>query len=174
MKKRVAALGALALATACSQHIEFASNPAGAHLWINGQDMGVTPARGDFSYTAFSTYEVILAKDGYETYRGNLGLDVKAAHLVFGIICCWPALLFMQGPLGQYQFQLTPVGGAWVPPPTNQPQAAPTWQPAPEPTSAWHPQPESPATARPSQQTPTPLPGATPTPADPWDFGDPK
>src|SRR4051812_42862446 len=153
MKKRIAALGALAFATACSQHIEFASNPPGAHLWINGQDMGVTPTRGDFSYTAFSTYEVILAKDGYETYRSNLGLDVKAPQLIIGIICCLPALLFMQGPRSNYQFQLTPTGGAWVPPPANQPQGAP---PAPAPTSVWHPQPESATTARPAQQTPTP------------------
>ena len=186
MKKRKGALLAALALTACTKHVEFDSIPRGAHVWVNGQDLGVTPTRGDFSYTAFSNFEVILAKDGYEQYRGHLAEDVEVGKLIIGIVCCWPALLWVQGPIDHQMFSLIPLGGAWQAPPTgpapqNAPQTAPTWQPGPDatpaPTAVWHPQPDGAATSRPAQQTPTPPPApakATPTPADPWDFGDPK
>ena len=113
-KRAAAAVVALALTTACAQHVEFVSNPPGAHLWINGQDLGLTPARGTFSYTAFSNFEVILEKEGYATYRGSLPTDVKVGHLVFGLLCCWPALIWMQGPVDHYQFIMSPVAGGMM------------------------------------------------------------
>ena len=54
------------LATGCvHRRLTINSNPAGALVRIDGQDIGYTPASID--YTFYGTREVQLVKDGYET-----------------------------------------------------------------------------------------------------------
>lgn len=42
-----------------------ATNPPGARVLVDGQDVGLTPVSADFTY--YGTRQITLIKDGYET-----------------------------------------------------------------------------------------------------------
>lgn len=44
------------------------SRPAGAIVYLNGQEVGATPLTREFTW--YGTYEVVLRKSGYETFKG--------------------------------------------------------------------------------------------------------
>ena len=105
-----AGVTAITLLSGCTRHVTINSNPQGARVWVNGQEIGVTPAHTQMDYTAFTTYEVVLQKEGYEVCRSGLQSEVILPNLVFGVLCCWPALLWMQGPIANQTYLLTPAG----------------------------------------------------------------
>lgn len=113
--RAIAAVTAITLMGAglggCTRHVTINSNPQGARVWVNGQEIGVTPAHTQMDYTAFTTYEVVLQKEGYEVCRSGLQSEVILPNLLFGVVCCWPALLWMQGPVTNQTFLLTPATG---------------------------------------------------------------
>ncbi len=56
------------LATGCAEHrILITSEPAGAKVALDGQDKGITPLSVPFTF--YGKREVIVEKDGYQTYK---------------------------------------------------------------------------------------------------------
>jgi hypothetical protein len=75
---RVLLAGLVALALAgCStkRELVIASEPAGARVWVNGEDKGRTPARIPFVY--YGTFDVRLEKEGYEAWAGEVPVKEK-------------------------------------------------------------------------------------------------
>jgi len=71
------ALAALVLGAAvggCARRtIEVTSEPSGALVWINDQEVGRTPLETDFKF--FGTYDVRLALEGYESVSMPAAVD---------------------------------------------------------------------------------------------------
>ena len=63
----VIALATLTLTGCVERLITVTSNPPGAIVWLNGQEIGATPATVPFTW--YGTYEVLLRRQGYRTIR---------------------------------------------------------------------------------------------------------
>jgi hypothetical protein len=59
-----AALLATTLTGCVERQIRVTSQPAGARVWLNDQEIGVTPCEADFTF--YGGYDVRLEKPGYE------------------------------------------------------------------------------------------------------------
>ena len=57
----------LAAAAACSGSLTVKSDPPGALVYLNGEEVGRTPMTRDFTW--YGTYDVELRKEGYETLK---------------------------------------------------------------------------------------------------------
>ena len=53
--------------------LDITSEPSGALVYLNGEEVGRTPMRYDFMW--YSDYDVTLRKDGYETLKTHQKLD---------------------------------------------------------------------------------------------------
>lgn len=60
-------LTALALTGCVERRIEITSEPSGALVWLNDQQIGRTPAQAEFTY--HGVYDIRLELDGYEPLR---------------------------------------------------------------------------------------------------------
>jgi len=58
------ALGCASLTGCVERRISITSDPSGARVWLNDQEVGETPVEVDFTW--FGVYDVRLKKDGYE------------------------------------------------------------------------------------------------------------
>src|SRR5690242_6500605 len=114
MRSAVAVALVVSIAAAgCAEHITFHSNPEGAEVWLNGRDLGRTPTAAEVEYDAFTHYEVVLQKDGLQTYRAALAEQINNAALlgtIAGVFCfpCLISLIWIQQPMQEYTFTLTP------------------------------------------------------------------
>lgn len=54
------------LTSACAQQAAFISTPPGALVFIDGQEIGVTPCAFDYKTSKNSSHEVTIAKQGYD------------------------------------------------------------------------------------------------------------
>jgi hypothetical protein len=58
----------------CAQRtLDITSEPSGALVYLNGEEVGRTPMRYDFTW--YSDYDVTLRKEGYETLKTYRKLD---------------------------------------------------------------------------------------------------
>ena len=58
----------------CAQRtVDITSQPSGALVYLNGEEIGRTPLRYDFTW--YSDYDVILRKDGYESLKTHHKID---------------------------------------------------------------------------------------------------
>src|SRR5689334_927202 len=67
MSRRVCGLTFALLLIGCSRierQIEVTSDPPGALVWANDQEIGRTPLARDFTW--YGTYDVVVRKDGYQ------------------------------------------------------------------------------------------------------------
>jgi len=72
--RRLVSLLALSLLAGCAQRtVDITSDPSGALVYLNGEEIGRTPLRYDFTW--YSDYDVILRKDGYETLKTHHKID---------------------------------------------------------------------------------------------------
>jgi hypothetical protein len=62
-----ACLCALLLPACAARTLEITSDPPGATVYVNDQEIGRTPVKA--SFTHYGTYDVLLFKDGYEPLR---------------------------------------------------------------------------------------------------------
>jgi hypothetical protein len=119
MKRQIALLCAAATLSACTETVVIRSNPPGARAFLNGHELGLTPATTTLDYTAFSSYQLRLEKEGYLPYDGRLSTEVNIGSLIIGVVVCWPALLWVVQPSPDQSFDLTPAAGmAGAPAPT--------------------------------------------------------
>ena len=58
----------------CAQRtVDITSQPSGALVYLNGEEIGRTPLRYDFTW--YSDYDVILRKEGYETLKTHRNIS---------------------------------------------------------------------------------------------------
>ncbi len=139
-------------AVGCARHsVSITSEPSGALVFVNGNEVGRTPMKYDFD--SYGDFDVILRKEGYETLKTHK--DIKTP--LYG----YPPLDLGAEAFGvkdhfEWRFDLTPVSGQIADPaelinraqalkedlqtskytrspatmPTTQPQTQPTGQPA--------------------------------------------
>jgi len=75
------AAGALLSSAGCVERtMTFQTNPSGAVVTLNGKEFGRTPVTKDFLW--YGTYDVVVRKDGYHTYRGALHVVAPAYQWV--------------------------------------------------------------------------------------------
>jgi hypothetical protein len=51
--------------SACAQQAAFVSNPPGAQVFIDGEEIGVTPCAFDYKLSQTESHEVKITKQGY-------------------------------------------------------------------------------------------------------------
>jgi hypothetical protein len=61
-----------AVAGCAQRSLTINSEPSGALVYLNGEEIGRTPVKYDFTW--YSDYDVVLRKDGYETLKTHRGL----------------------------------------------------------------------------------------------------
>jgi uncharacterized protein YceK len=75
-----------------TNQVSFSSEPAGATVMIEGQNMGVTPTR--FYLDTRHTYMVQFTKDGYQTATTMITHSVGAGWVVLDILFgFWPLVV---------------------------------------------------------------------------------
>jgi len=52
--------------SACAQQAAFVSTPPGAQVFIDGEEIGVTPCAYDYKLSNNAQHDVTIAKDGFE------------------------------------------------------------------------------------------------------------
>ena len=52
--------------SACAQQAAFVSTPPGAQVFIDGQEIGVTPCAFDYKLSNNAQHDVTIAKEGFE------------------------------------------------------------------------------------------------------------
>lgn len=70
MKRILAALALLCVLSlnGCVERlITITTEPPGAMVWLNGEEVGATPVTTSFTW--YGAYDVVIRKDGYETLK---------------------------------------------------------------------------------------------------------
>ena len=88
----------VALSAACKRAVLIDSEPTGAVVRVNGQPRGTTHFRTQLEYTAFSSFEISLEKEGYRPATARLPMELDAGALICGATGCLPLLLWVQQP----------------------------------------------------------------------------
>ena len=73
MRRLLFLLSAFVLAGCAQRTVDITSEPSGALVYLNGEEVGRTPMRYDFMW--YSDYDVALRKEGYETVKTNRKLE---------------------------------------------------------------------------------------------------
>jgi hypothetical protein len=79
MRLFLVAISLLLLAGCAQRTLDITSDPPGALLYLNGEEIGRTPLRYDFTW--YSDYDVVLRKDGYETLKTHHKIDAPLLFL---------------------------------------------------------------------------------------------
>jgi hypothetical protein len=88
----------------CAQRtLTINSEPSGALVYLNGDEVGRTPLKYDFNF--YGDYDVVLRKDGYETLKTHQNLTAP--------IYMWPPIDLFSEALGvkdkrQWNFAMSP------------------------------------------------------------------
>ena len=115
MFRKFIAITLLALLTsACaSQQAAFVSTPPGAQVFINGQEIGVTPCAFDYKSSKETSHEVTIAKNGYEpvsfvVVTDEVDTDARNRWMVAGAVWSplWLGTLFTKKLKDSYDFAL--------------------------------------------------------------------
>jgi len=61
--------------SACAQQAAFVSTPPGAQVFIDGQEIGVTPCAFDYNLSKNDSHEVTISKQGYDQVNFTVVTD---------------------------------------------------------------------------------------------------
>jgi hypothetical protein len=75
LKKVVAVLILGFFTSACANQALILSEPAGAQVYVDGQSIGQTPCKYEYSNSAGTSYAVTVEKPGYEAIQYRLEAD---------------------------------------------------------------------------------------------------
>lgn len=105
-----AALLLLAMFSSCvsSTRVNFNTDVDGASVYVDGEEIGTTPAQIKLSNAIWENPDVVIKKDGYKDLYTDLNKEVKGVNLVCGLLLWWPSLLFVYGPKKSQHYMLTP------------------------------------------------------------------
>lgn len=109
--KLIIVLAILCLTTACANQAIFISDPIGAQVRINGEQIGVTPCAFNYSTSSGESYDVILEKTGYEPLQREMKADeidssARNSWLAAGVVWSplWLGTFFTNKLKDSYQF----------------------------------------------------------------------
>ena len=80
----------------------------GATVYVDGKNVGTTPAQIVLSNAIWENPDVVLKKDGYKDLHTDLHKEVKAVNVIFGLLFWYPSLLWCYGPKSTQNFVLLP------------------------------------------------------------------
>lgn len=99
--------------TACAQQAAFVSTPAGAQVFVDGQEIGVTPCAFDYKLSQNVSHEITIAKEGYEQVdfvvrADEVDTEARNRWLVAGAVWSplWIGTLFTKKLKDTYDFAL--------------------------------------------------------------------
>lgn len=141
---------AMGFAGCAKRQLHITSEPSGALVYLNGQEVGRTPMRHDFVF--YGDYDVVLRREGYETLKTHRKLnaplheippiDLFAEMLGTKDVRHWNFELAQAGPQAVDPLALIGRGEALkgelrssqytrspAPPPTTRPTTGPTTRP---------------------------------------------
>jgi hypothetical protein len=104
-------LTVLFFTTACANQAIFISDPIGAQVRINGEQIGVTPCAFNYSTSSGESYNVLIEKTGYEPLQREMKADeidssARNSWLAAGVVWSplWLGTLFTNKLKDSYQF----------------------------------------------------------------------
>lgn len=101
----------VSLGTGCASTTQITSEPSGAEVRVDGQQVGHTPASfAEEQVWVWTSHNVVLKKKGYHQFSGTMAATVNAPMLILGIagffLCCFvggvPALIGKFKPTYHY------------------------------------------------------------------------
>jgi hypothetical protein len=114
MYKKFVCLLILALfVSGCAREALLISQPSGALVAVDGEQVGVTPCAYEYSLSSGESYEVVLSKPGYRTVATEMVADqhdpkARKRWLAAGLVWSplWLGTLFTKRLEEQYVFTL--------------------------------------------------------------------
>ena len=99
--------------TGCAQQAAFISTPPGAQVYVDGQEIGVTPCAYDYKTGHNESHEVTIVKEGYEpvdfvVVTDEVDSQARSRWLVAGAVWSplWIGTLFTKKLKDIYDFAL--------------------------------------------------------------------
>jgi len=99
--------------SACAQQAAFISTPPGAQVFVDGQEIGVTPCAFDYKLSQDGRHEITIAKEGYEPVdfvvkADEVDTEARNRWLVAGAVWSplWIGTLFTKKLKDTYDFAL--------------------------------------------------------------------
>lgn len=75
----------------CASTTQITSEPSGAMVRIDGQQLGETPASfTEDSVWVWTKHQVTVEKKGYESANGRINGEIVPVNIIIGILCCLP------------------------------------------------------------------------------------
>jgi hypothetical protein len=100
--------------SACAQQAAFVSTPPGAQVFVDGQEIGVTPCAFDYKLSTNETHEVMIAKKGFDPVNFVVVTDevdtkARSRWLVAGAVWSplWLGTIFTKKLKDTYDFALS-------------------------------------------------------------------
>lgn len=114
MFRKFTAILMLALLTsACAQHSTIVSEPPGAQVMVDGQEIGVTPCKLDYNLSAGDSHEVLVVKEGYQPVHfvvetDEVDTNARNKWLAAGVVWSplWVGTFFTKKLKDSYDFVL--------------------------------------------------------------------
>ena len=113
IKKFTAILILAFLTSACAQHSAFISEPSGAQVIVDGQQIGVTPCDLDYNLSSGGSHDVTVVKNGYEPVHfvveaDEVDSEARNRWLAAGVVWSplWLGTLFTKKLKDSYDFIL--------------------------------------------------------------------
>ena len=99
--------------SACAQQAAFVSTPPGAQVFIDGEEIGVTPCAFDYKLSNNAKHEVTIAKDGFEPVNfvvvtDEVDTEARTRWLAAGAVWSplWLGTIFTNKLKDTYNFAL--------------------------------------------------------------------
>ena len=110
----VSFISGLTLVVMCSScvsstRVNFNTDVDGATVYVDGEEIGTTPAQIKLSNAVREIPDVVIKKDGYRDLYTELNKEVKGVNLVCGLLLWLPSLLWVYGPKKNQNYMLSPL-----------------------------------------------------------------
>ncbi len=99
--------------SACAQQAAFVSTPPGAQVFIDGQEIGVTPCAFDYKSSQTESREITITKEGYDSVdfvviSDETDTKARSRWLVAGAVWSplWLGTIFTKKLKDTYDFAL--------------------------------------------------------------------
>jgi len=99
--------------SACAQQAAFVSTPPGAQVFIDGEEIGVTPCAYDYKLSNNTQHDVTIAKDGFEPVNfvvvtDEIDTQARSRWLAAGAVWSplWLGTIFTKKLKDTYDFAL--------------------------------------------------------------------
>ena len=112
-QKLCTAILLLLFVTGCAQQAAFVSTPPGAQVFVDGEEIGVTPCAYDYKLGQNDSHEVSIVKEGYEpvdfvVVKDEVDKKARSRWLAAGAVWSplWLGTLFTKKLKDIYDFAL--------------------------------------------------------------------